>query len=99
MRRRAVEFNTIAPCDGLGMGLPGMRYFLPMRDLIADAIEAMAGAHSFDGLVFLSGCDKIVPGQLMAAARLDLPAIFVTGGPMLPFNEFAPGGRSTAWAR
>jgi dihydroxy-acid dehydratase len=87
-----VEFNTIAPCDGLGMGLPGMRYFLPMRDLIADAIEAMAGAHSFDGLVFLSGCDKIVPGQLMAAARLDLPAIFVTGGPMLPFNEFAPGG-------
>ena len=87
-----VEFNTIAPCDGLGMGLPGMRFFLPMRDLIADAIEAMANAHSFDGLVFLSGCDKIVPGQLMAAARLDLPAIFVTGGPMLPFNEFAPRG-------
>jgi dihydroxy-acid dehydratase len=87
-----VEFNTIAPCDGLGMGLPGMRFFLPMRDLIADAIEAMANAHSFDGLVFLSGCDKIVPGQLMAAARLDLPAIFVTGGPMLPFNEFAPPG-------
>lgn len=87
-----LEFNTIAPCDGYGNGLPGMRYFLPMRDLIADAVEAMVSAHCFDGLVFLSGCDKIVPGQLMAAARLDLPAVFVTGGPMLPFNAFAPKG-------
>ncbi len=87
-----LEFNTIAPCDGYGNGLPGMRFVLPMRDLIADAVEAMVEAHCFDGLVFLSGCDKIVPGQLMAAARLDLPAIFVTGGPMLPFNEFAPKG-------
>ena len=85
-----LEFNTIAPCDGYGNGLPGMRYVLPMRDLIADAVEAMVEAHRFDGLVFLSGCDKIVPGQLMAAARLNLPSIFVTGGPMLPFNEFAP---------
>ncbi len=87
-----LEFNTIAPCDGYGNGLPGMRHVLPMRDIIADAIEAMALAHSFDGLVFLSGCDKIVPAQLMAAARLDIPSIFVTGGAMLPFNEFAPKG-------
>jgi len=63
-----------------------------MRDLIADDVEAMAMAHCFDGLVFLSGCDKIIPGHLLAAARLDLPSIFVTGGPMLPFNEFAPKG-------
>jgi dihydroxy-acid dehydratase len=63
-----------------------------MRELIADAIESMVMAHGFDGLVFLSGCDKIVPAQLMAAARLDIPSIFVTGGPMLPFNEFAPKG-------
>jgi dihydroxy-acid dehydratase len=87
-----LEFNTIAPCDGYGNGLPGMKYFLPMRDLIADAIQSMVEAHCFDGLVFLSGCDKIIPAQLMAAARLDLPSIFVTGGPMLPFNEFAPKG-------
>jgi len=87
-----LEFNTIAPCDGYSNGLDGMKHVLPMRDIIADAIEAMTEAHSFDGLVFLSGCDKIVPGQLLAAARLDLPAIFVTGGPMMPFNEFAPKG-------
>lgn len=86
----ALEFNTIAPCDGYSNGLDGMKYVLPMRDLIADAIESMAMAHSFDGLVFLSGCDKIVPAQLIAAARLDIPSIFVTGGPMLPFNAFAP---------
>lgn len=87
-----LEFNVIAPCDGYGNGLPGMNYFLPMRDLIADDVEAMAMAHCFDGLVFLSGCDKIIPGHLLAAARLDLPSIFVTGGPMLPFNAFAPEG-------
>jgi len=87
-----LEFNTVAPCDGYSNGLPGMRYVLPMRELIADSIESMAMAHGFDGLVFISGCDKIVPAQLMAAARLDLPSIFVTGGPMLPFNEFAPKG-------
>lgn len=87
-----LEFNVIAPCDGYGNGLPGMNYFLPMRDLIADDVEAMVMAHCFDGLVFLSGCDKIIPGHLMAAARLDLPSIFVTGGPMLPFNAFAPEG-------
>ncbi len=87
-----LEFNTVAPCDGYSNGLFGMRYVLPMRDIIADAIESMVMAHGFDGLVFLSGCDKIVPAQVMAAARLDLPSIFVTGGPMLPFNEFAPKG-------
>lgn len=87
-----LEFNTVAPCDGYSNGLGGMKYVLPMRDIIADAIETMTLAHCFDGLVFLSTCDKIVPGQLMAAARLNLPAIFVTGGPMLPFNEFAPRG-------
>lgn len=87
-----LEFNTIAPCDGYSNGLPGMRYVLPMREIIADAIESMVMAHSFDGLVFLSGCDKIVPAQLMASARLDIPSIFVTGGPMLPFHEFAPKG-------
>jgi len=87
-----LEFNTIAPCDGYSNGLDGMKYVLPMRDIIADAIETMTLAHCFDGLVFLSSCDKIVPGQLIAAARLNLPAIFVTGGPMLPFNEFAPKG-------
>lgn len=87
-----LEFNTIAPCDGYSNGLDGMKYVLPMRDIIADAIETMTHAHCFDGLVFLSSCDKIVPGQLIAAARLNLPSIFVTGGPMLPFNEFAPKG-------
>ncbi len=87
-----LEFNHIAPCDGYSNGLPGMKYVLPMRELIADSIESMVMAHSFDGLVFISGCDKIVPAQLMAAARLDLPCVFVTGGPMLPFNEFAPKG-------
>jgi len=88
----ALEFNTIAPCDGYSNGLPGMRHVLPMREIIADGVESMVVSHGFDGLVFLSGCDKIVPAQLMAAARLDLPSIFVTGGPMLPFNAFAPEG-------
>ncbi|MCX5997485.1 MAG: dihydroxy-acid dehydratase [Chloroflexi bacterium] len=85
-----LEFNTVAPCDGYSNGLPGMKYILPMRDIIADAIETMTLSHCLDGLVFLSGCDKIVPAQLIAAARLNLPCIFVTGGPMLPFDAFAP---------
>ena len=87
-----LEFNTVAPCDGYSNGLPGMKYILPMRDIIADAIETMTLSHCLDGLVFLSGCDKIVPAQLIAAARLNLPCIFVTGGPMLPFDAFAPRG-------
>lgn len=78
------EFNTIAVCDGLCQGTIGMRYSLPSRDLIADSIEVMVGAHLFDAMVLIPSCDKTVPGHLMAAARLDLPAIVVTGGPMLP---------------
>jgi len=78
------EFNTIAVCDGLAMGHAGMRYSLPSRELIADSIETMTEAHCFDGLVLIPSCDKTVPAHLMAAARLDIPAIVVTGGPMLP---------------
>ena len=85
-----LEFNTPAPCDGYGNGLEGMKYVLPQRDLTADFIEMMVRAHHLDAIVFISSCDKIVPGQLMAAARLDVPAIFVTGGPMLPFDLFLP---------
>ncbi|MEM2093900.1 MAG: dihydroxy-acid dehydratase [Candidatus Bathyarchaeia archaeon] len=77
------EFNTIAVCDGLAMGHEGMKYSLPSREVIADSIELMAQAHQFDGLVLLTNCDKVTPGMLMAASRLDIPAIFVTGGPML----------------
>ena len=76
------EFNTIAIDDGIAMGHDGMKYSLPSREIIADSIEAMANAHKFDGLVLLTNCDKITPGMLMAAARLDLPTIVVTGGPM-----------------
>jgi dihydroxy-acid dehydratase len=75
------EFNTIAPCDGIAQG-KGMHTILPMRDVIAASIELMVGANRFDGLVMLCSCDKIVPGMLMAAARLDLPTLFVTGGSM-----------------
>lgn len=78
------EFNTIAICDGLAQGHEGMRYSLPSRDLIADSIELVVESHRFDAMVMLPSCDKIVPGHLMAAARLNLPAIVVTGGPMLP---------------
>ena len=85
-----LEFNTPAPCDGYGNGLEGMKYVLPQRDLTADFIEMMVRAHHLDAVVFISSCDKIVPGQLMAAARLDMPSIFVTGGPMLPFDMFLP---------
>jgi len=77
------EFNTIAICDGLAMGHEGMRYSLPSRELIADSIEVMVQAHRFDGVVFVTNCDKITPGMLMVAARLNIPAIVVTGGPML----------------
>ena len=79
----SMEFNTIAICDGLAMGHEGMKYSLCSRELIADSVECMARAHCFDALVFIPNCDKIVPGMLMAAARLDLPAIFISGGPML----------------
>ena len=76
------EFSTIAVCDGIAMGHEGMRYSLPSREIIADSVEIMLQAHSLDGLVMISNCDKITPGMLMAAARVDIPAIMVTGGPM-----------------
>jgi dihydroxy-acid dehydratase len=76
------EFNTIAVCDGIAMGHEGMRYSLPSRELIADSVEIMLQAHSLDGLVMISNCDKITPGMLMAAARVNIPSIMVTGGPM-----------------
>lgn len=79
------EFNVPAPCDGMAQG-DGMHTILPQRDLIAGSIEAMARAHSFDGLVFLCSCDKIVPGMLMAAAALNKPCIFLTAGSMLPYE-------------
>lgn len=77
-------FNTIAVCDGLAMNHDGMKYSLPSREVIADSIEIMLSAHMFDAAVFIASCDKIVPGHLLAAARLNLPSIFVTGGPMYP---------------
>ena len=78
-----VEFPAIAVCDGIAMGHVGMKYSLVTRDLIADSTEAMAMAHQFDGLVMIPNCDKNVPGLLMAAARVNVPTIFVSGGPML----------------
>ncbi|MGN1003999.1 MAG: dihydroxy-acid dehydratase [Oscillospiraceae bacterium] len=78
-----VEFPAIAVCDGIAMGHVGMKYSLVTRDLIADSTEAMAMAHQFDGLVMIPNCDKNVPGLLMAAARLNIPTIFCSGGPML----------------
>jgi dihydroxy-acid dehydratase len=77
------EFHTIAVCDGIAMNHIGMKYSLGSRELIADSVEIMATAHAFDALVFIPNCDKVVPGMLMAAARLNIPAIFVSGGPML----------------
>ena len=78
-----VEFNTVAACDGIAQGA-GMHYILPLRDVIAASVELTVEAHQFDGMVCLCTCDKIVPGMLLAAARLDLPTIFVTGGVMPP---------------
>ncbi|WP_432627105.1 dihydroxy-acid dehydratase [Brotaphodocola sp.] len=80
----AMTFGTIAPCDGIAEGHDGMRYILPSRDLITSSVECMVRAHKFDGMVLLGSCDKIVPGLLMSAARLDIPAIFCNGGPMMP---------------
>ena len=79
-----IEFPSIGVCDGIAMNHAGMFYSLPSREHIADSVEIMATAHPFDGLVFIPNCDKIVPGMLMAAMRLNLPSIFVSGGPMLP---------------
>ena len=77
------EFNTIGVCDGIAMNHPGMKFSLPSRELIADSVEIMAEAHRFDALVFIPNCDKVVPGMLMAAVRLNVPSIFISGGPML----------------
>jgi dihydroxy-acid dehydratase len=79
-----VEFNTIGICDGIAMGHSGMNYSLPSRELIADSVETMAEAYQFDGLVMIASCDKIIPGMMIAAMRLDRPAIFLHGGAMLP---------------
>ena len=78
----AKEFNTIAVDDGIAMGHAGMLYSLPSRDLIADSVEYMVNAHCADALVCISNCDKITPGMLMAALRLNIPVVFVSGGPM-----------------
>ncbi len=77
------EFNVPAPCDGMAQG-PGQHYILPQRDLISASIEAMVKAHGFQGLVMLASCDKIIPGMIMAAVRLDLPTLFLSAGAMLP---------------
>lgn len=79
-----VEYGTIGPCDGIADGNDGMMYILPSRDCIAQSTEVMTMSHQLDGVVLLGGCDKIVPGLLMAAARMDLPAILVASGPMMP---------------
>ncbi len=78
----AAEFNTIAIDDGIAMGHDGMLYSLPSRDLIADSVEYMVNAHKADAMVCISNCDKVTPGMLMAAMRLNIPAVFVSGGPM-----------------
>ena len=84
------EVNTIGVCDGIAMGHIGMKYSLPSRELIADSVETVAQAHAFDALVFIPNCDKIIPGMMMAAVRLNIPSIFVSGGPMLAGSR---GGR------
>ena len=90
----AVEFGVIGACDGLAQMHEGMRYILPMRELVANDIEAMVKAHPIDAVVMLGSCDKTVPGMLMAAARLDVPVIFVNGGPMKSgfFSKWSPYG-------
>ncbi len=85
------EVNTIGVCDGIAMNHPGMKYSLPSRELIADSAETVAEAHQFDALVFICSCDKIIPGMLMAAARVNVPAVFVSGGPMMAGHVFADG--------
>ncbi len=81
-----IEFSTIAVCDGIAMNHAGMHYSLASREIVADSIEIMAEAHCFDALILITNCDKITPGMMMAAARLDLPAVLLSGGPMLAGN-------------
>ena len=78
----AAEFNTIAIDDGIAMGHDGMLYSLPSRDIIADSVEYMVNAHKADAMICISNCDKVTPGMLMAAMRLNIPAVFCSGGPM-----------------
>jgi dihydroxy-acid dehydratase len=87
----AFEMNTIGVCDGIAMNHPGMKYSLPSRELIADSAEISAEAHQFDALVFICSCDKITPGMLMAAARINVPSIFVAGGPMMAGHVYDNG--------
>ncbi|MFI4911331.1 MAG: dihydroxy-acid dehydratase [Sedimentisphaeraceae bacterium JB056] len=77
------EFNTIAVCDGIAMGHSGMKYSLASREIIADAVETMCRAHCFDGMICIPNCDKVVPGMLMASMRVNIPTVFVSGGPMM----------------
>ena len=89
------EVNTIAVCDGIAMNHTGMKYSLPSRELITDSVEILAQAHAFDALAFIPNCDKVIPGMLMAAVRLNLPAVFVSGGPMLA-GRFIRGNTARA---
>ena len=82
-----IEFAVIGVCDGIAMGHTGMKYSLASRELVADSCETMGRAHSFDGMVFIPNCDKIVPGMLMAAARINVPSIVISGGPMLSIKK------------
>ncbi len=102
-----LEFNTIGICDGIAMNHPGMRFSLPSRELIADSVETVVQGHMFDALVFVTNCDKIIPGMLMAAARINIPSIFISGGPMLAgrlerntyidvFNMFEAVGKASS---
>jgi dihydroxy-acid dehydratase len=88
-----VEFGVIGVCDGIAMNHKGMKYSLGSRELIADSVEVMATAHALDGMVMIPNCDKIVPGMIMAAARLDLPTVFISGGPMLAGEYLGRTGR------
>ncbi len=92
----AKEFNTIAVDDGIAMGHDGMLYSLPSREIIADSVEYMVNAHCADAMVCISNCDKITPGMLMAAMRLNIPAVFVSGGPMEAGKYIAPSGKVIA---
>jgi len=90
----AKEFNTIAVDDGIAMGHGGMLYSLPSRELIADSVEYMVNAHCADAMVCISNCDKITPGMLMAALRLNIPVVFVSGGPMEAGKVYSPDGKT-----
>ena len=86
-----MEFNTIAVCDGIAMAHPGMKFSLPSRELIADSVETVARAHCFDALICIPNCDKIVPGMLLGALRVNIPTIFASGGPMAPGHHPTTG--------